>query len=275
MEKVAVISDVHGNLEALKAVLLDIEARKITKIVCLGDVIGKGIHPHECIQLVQKYCFVSLMGNYCYSILNDELVKNQEKEKILWCKKKLTEEDIEYIRKMPYCYEMYISGRLVRFFHATPDNIYKIVGDMDKIDAHYNLFLPSKNTISIDVADVTVYGHIHMQYLKRMYNRTILNSGSVGNSIDVIRNKEKDGNVKNTTVANYLILSGNLHSKDIEDSFSYEFVSISYDIEKELEMNVENVEQEKYESEIKNGCYRNMDMVYKMFELNGIDRNQI
>ena len=40
MEKVAVISDIHGNLEALKAVLSDIEARKITKIICLGDVNG-------------------------------------------------------------------------------------------------------------------------------------------------------------------------------------------------------------------------------------------
>lgn len=275
MEKVAVISDIHGNLEALKAVLSDIEARKITKIICLGDVIGKGLHPYECIQLVQKSCFVSVMGNYCYSLLHEDLVKNHEIERILWCKNQLAEEDIEYIQKMPYCYEMYISGRLVRFFHATPDNIYKIVGDIGSVEDHYNLFLPTKNTISMNVADVVVYGYVHMQYLKRMYNRTIINTGSVGNSIDVFRNKEKDGDVKNTTVANYLILSGNLHSKNSEESFSYEFISVPYNIEKELEMNHENVESEDYEEEIRNGCYRNMEMVYQLFEHNGINRNQI
>lgn len=202
-------------------------------------------------------------------------MSKEDQEKILWCKDKLTKEDMEYIKKMPYCYELYMSGRLVRFFHATPENIYKVIGDIEGIEEHYRLFLPSLNTISTNIADVVVYGHIHMQYLKRMYNRTIINAGSVGNSIDVFRNKEKDGNVENTTVANYLILSGRLHSQTREEPFSFEFVSVSYDIEKELKINQENVQKEAYEEELKNGCYRNMDSVYKMFELNGIDKDKI
>ena len=61
--KIAIISDIHGNLEALKATLKDIEKRKVDEIICLGDIIAKGIHPKECIQLVRKKCEIVLQGN--------------------------------------------------------------------------------------------------------------------------------------------------------------------------------------------------------------------
>ena len=279
MDKIAVISDIHGNLEALKTVIYDIKEKGIQEVICLGDIIGKGSHSHECLEHIKKLCSVVLKGNYCYGMLlsDDELLKisEQERERILWCKNKLMKEDIEFIQKMPFCYEMYISGRLVRFFHATPDSLYKVIGDIDSIETHYGLFLPSQNTVSFSIADVSVYGHIHMQYMKKMYNRTIINTGAVGNSIDVFRNKEKDGSVKNTTVANYLILEGNLHSKNNEEPFSFSFVSLPYAIDKELETNDENVEKEEYEEEIKNGCYRDMEKVYKMFLACGIDKDKI
>lgn len=65
----AIISDIHGNLEALKTVLADIEKRGITDIVCLGDVIGYGPNPLECIDLVQEKCRVCLMGNHDHAVL--------------------------------------------------------------------------------------------------------------------------------------------------------------------------------------------------------------
>ena len=52
--KIAFISDIHGNLEALKATLEDIEKRKVDKIICLGDIIAKGIHSKECLDLIIK-----------------------------------------------------------------------------------------------------------------------------------------------------------------------------------------------------------------------------
>ena len=65
----AIISDIHGNLEALTTVLADIEQRKITDIVCLGDVIGYGPNPLECLDLVQEKCRVCLMGNHDHAVL--------------------------------------------------------------------------------------------------------------------------------------------------------------------------------------------------------------
>ncbi len=65
----AVISDMHGNAEALRTVLADIEARGIKRIVCLGDIIGYGPEPLECVDLVSERCEWSLMGNHDFGVL--------------------------------------------------------------------------------------------------------------------------------------------------------------------------------------------------------------
>ena len=60
----ALISDIHGNLEALEVVLDDIEAQGITEIFCLGDIIGYGPNPRECIDRVMDTCKMTLLGNH-------------------------------------------------------------------------------------------------------------------------------------------------------------------------------------------------------------------
>jgi diadenosine tetraphosphatase ApaH/serine/threonine PP2A family protein phosphatase len=65
----AVISDMHGNAEALRTVLADIEARGVKRIVCLGDIIGYGPEPLECVDLVAEKCEWSLMGNHDFGVL--------------------------------------------------------------------------------------------------------------------------------------------------------------------------------------------------------------
>lgn len=278
MDKIAIISDIHGNLEALNSVLNDIKERKIDKIICLGDMIAKGTHQQECVELVKNNCDVVLRGNcdeYFTSDIDLSTKSKQEVDRINWNKNKLSDENINYIRQLPYCYEFYMSGRLIRLFHAHPQKIDKFAGNIDKIDRLYELFLPSSNTISDLKADVVIYGHIHTPYVQKIYNRMLINTGSIGNAIDVFRNDEKDGNAKNTTVANYLILSGVYNSKDIDNKISYELVSVPYDIEKELNSNSDNIELESYQEEIRNGKYRDMNKIYDSFEARGIDKNQI
>jgi predicted phosphodiesterase len=69
MESVAVISDIHSNLEALTAVLADIDARGIKTILCLGDVIGYGPQPKECLDLVLSRCAITMMGNHDFAVM--------------------------------------------------------------------------------------------------------------------------------------------------------------------------------------------------------------
>lgn len=65
----AVISDIHANAEALRAVLADIDAKGIDRVICLGDVIGYGPEPLECVDLVVERCQWSLMGNHDFAVL--------------------------------------------------------------------------------------------------------------------------------------------------------------------------------------------------------------
>lgn len=69
--KLALISDVHGNLEALQCVLEDIRKQSITDIYCLGDVIGYGPNPRECLDLVRKRTKLCILGNHDQAAMFD------------------------------------------------------------------------------------------------------------------------------------------------------------------------------------------------------------
>ncbi len=69
--KRAVISDIHGNLEALQAVLEDIRQQNVDEIYCLGDVIGYGPNPCECLDLVMRRCAKTILGNHDQAALFD------------------------------------------------------------------------------------------------------------------------------------------------------------------------------------------------------------
>jgi protein phosphatase len=276
--KIAVISDIHGNLEALKSTIEDIQKKEVDKIICLGDIIAKGIHPNECVDLIKKYCDVVIQGN-CdrhFSKKHDlENIPEIEQKRIKWNQSIITKENLKYLNKLPFCYELYISGSLVRFFHATPkqDNI--AILNVDSIETKYNMFKSSENTISKNDADVVIYGHIHHPYMDRLYNKTLINVGSVGNSFDVIRNVNKDSNILETTKSNYLIIEGELGEKTYGSNISFQFVRVSYNIDKELQDEEINIEKENYRYELIEGKYRNMEKVNENFKKLGIDIDTI
>ncbi|MCS6850796.1 MAG: metallophosphoesterase [Gemmataceae bacterium] len=85
----AIISDIHSNLEALQAVLKDIERHGVDEIYCLGDVVGYGPNPRECIDLVMK-CKVVLLGNHDQGAIFDPEGFNPPAERaIFWTRAQL------------------------------------------------------------------------------------------------------------------------------------------------------------------------------------------
>ncbi len=68
--KTAIISDIHGNLEALEAVLADIDHRGIPEVICLGDIVGYGPDPAACVDLVRDRCRVTIRGNHDDAAIN-------------------------------------------------------------------------------------------------------------------------------------------------------------------------------------------------------------
>lgn len=122
------------------------------------------------------------------------------------------------------------------------------------------MFLPSENTQSQDIADVVIYGHIHHPYMDKIYNKTMINVGSVGNSFDIIRNKNKnkDSDMLETTKSNYLIIEGEYRSKEYSSDISFQFIKLPYDIYRELEdenLNIEKDNKILMVKEAKKKCY--------------------
>ena len=279
MNKIAIISDIHGNREALKTTLEDIKRRKCDKIICLGDIISKGKFSNECVDLIRENCDIVLRGNVDdYLSKEHDLNKLDEKEKtnILKYNQELTVKSKEYLSNLPFCYEFYLSGRFVRLFHAGPDTLYNYsnVSAFASIEKKFKMFEPNVLTLSDKIADIVVYGHIHTQLMNKMYNRTLISCGSIGNNLESIRNEKKDASILNTTCANYVILEGKMDSKEY-DTLDVDFVQVQYDIDKELEDSKDKIDNDALFYELKHGKYRDDEKINKILTEQGIDINNI
>ena len=241
MDKVAIISDVHGNITALNAVLDDIKVRNINKIFCLGDCIVKCVHPDLVIDKLRKVCDVILIGNTDYAICRPEA-----RNKNFWSRVKIGEERANFILNLPVFHEFYMSGHFIRLFHASPFSLQHI----------YNPTFSNKGTIysGVELAnagqlfenteflgktekdkipDVIGYGHIHTPCLIRYKNKTVFNPGSVGSPVEMLNSNLNDDSNKFSTMASYIIIEGNYQSKDF-GAISFNIVRIPYNIEKEI-----------------------------------------
>jgi predicted phosphodiesterase len=97
----AVLSDVHSNLDALKVVLQDVDQRKIKDIVFIGDAVGYGPNPNECIELLTGRCKVLLAGNHDWGVLGltDIIYFNEyARAAIEWTKSVLTERNRDVLK---------------------------------------------------------------------------------------------------------------------------------------------------------------------------------
>ena len=105
MEPVAIISDIHGNLPALQAVIADIEQQGIQERVCLGDIVGYGAQPSECIELLQSRNFCAILrGNHDAYVAADEEpsnVSDETAEVIRWTRDNLTLEQRAWLGALP------------------------------------------------------------------------------------------------------------------------------------------------------------------------------
>lgn len=123
----ALISDIHANLEALEVVLDDIKAQGITEIFCLGDIIGYGPNPRECIDRVMETCKLSLLGNHDQGALFDPDGFNIGAERaIFWTREQLERPDdrSNNERRWEFLGELVRTYRLESFLfvHGSPRN---------------------------------------------------------------------------------------------------------------------------------------------------------
>jgi diadenosine tetraphosphatase ApaH/serine/threonine PP2A family protein phosphatase len=105
---IAVISDIHGNLQAFQEVLKKVEELKAETIYCLGDTVGYGPFPNECVDLVRKRCAVVLKGNHDSGLVGDTPLDDFNHygvSAIQWSKTVVTKENCDYLHALPFTAE--------------------------------------------------------------------------------------------------------------------------------------------------------------------------
>jgi len=119
--KYAIISDIHGNLAALEASLSFIDKEKCDHIICLGDIVGYGPYPNECIKLIRQSADVVLAGNHDHAavdLLTTSYFNKYAKLAAQWTKNVITADNWRYIAGLPY--EKVIHDSM--YVHASPRN---------------------------------------------------------------------------------------------------------------------------------------------------------
>ncbi|EEL50344.1 MULTISPECIES: metallophosphoesterase family protein [Bacillus cereus group] len=244
MDKIAVISDIHGNIPALEAVLEDIKLRGIERIFCLGDLVGKGPQSSDVIDIVRKECEQVVMGNW-----DDFITKPTEFETLKWHQKQLTEEHENYLRELPFSIEFMMSGKFIRMFHASPRSLYERIQPYASGEERVSMFENSNLTENIEAErtpDVVCYGDVHQAFVQNFRGKTLCNAGSVGNPLEI-------------TQASYLIFEG-LYNQKEAGSFSIQLVRVPYDIERAIQLakDVNMPELDEYAQELTTAKYRGL-----------------
>ncbi len=117
--RLAIISDIHANLEALTAVLEDIRQQQADRIVCLGDIVGYGADPAACVGLVREHAAFCVLGNHDAAIFAEHqrtYFNPFAVEAVRWTERQLGEEDVAYLRGLPYR----VSQDNMLFVHSAP-----------------------------------------------------------------------------------------------------------------------------------------------------------
>ena len=191
--RIALISDIHSNLEALHAVLKEIETQRVDRINCLGDVIGYGCDPLACLDLVDRCCSIKLMGNHEYAaigVLPLEAMNLVARQSINWTTAQLTDRELAMIAD----YEMTAEDAGCFLVHASPqepDEWHYILSQREATDGfahldhklafHGHTHLPLIFCLSPNGTVRTIVGHDFDPDEECSY---LINAGSVGQPRD-------------------------------------------------------------------------------------------
>jgi predicted phosphodiesterase len=159
VKKIAIISDIHGNLQALEAIIKDIRSKNIKEVICLGDTIAIGPNPKECIEMIFKENMKIILGNheeyFIKGAYNFHEVGSDEQKHQEWVKSNLNEKIENKLKELPYIIKEKTQGIVFAFMHyARKNNKFVYINEkrtVEKLDEMFN---------NVDT-DVIFYGHEH------------------------------------------------------------------------------------------------------------------
>jgi len=153
----AVISDIHSNLEALTAFVEAAENLDIDKTICLGDIVGYNANPNECIELIKKMGAQCLLGNHDSRVAGFEEPSDfnfHAAEAVYWTRGAISEENLEYLKKLPR--NILVNNSFLAVHGWINDTDRYIMGQRDA-DRNFGLMNERKATLSL-----CFFGHTHV-----------------------------------------------------------------------------------------------------------------
>ncbi len=216
--KFAVVSDIHGNLEAFQTTLEYLHQHHISKIICLGDLVGYGPNPNECVELAQKHCTATIMGNHDHAVLgltDIDYFNEYARAAVLWTRRVLHKHLKGYLENLSMTYE---EGDFL-FVHSSPVDPSEWYYIFSEVEARQNFKAVPHRVIFIGHSHVPLVfslreGRIFKQLigLNIETDRYILNVGSVG--------QPRDGDPRSC----FVIID--------DEALTAEYVRLEYPVEK-------------------------------------------
>lgn len=216
MTRFAIISDIHGNLPALEAVLADIERQGVNEIYHLGDLVGYNPFPNETVALIASRGIPGLRGNYDQAVLGqvadpvgeflNARITPMGLEIYHWTLQEVNDQTRKFLASLPQQMTVAKEGWRFRLTHGSPRHI----KDYVRPSWPDEMFLELLAEVS---EEVLCTGHTHIPLIRQFDRQWLLNPGSVG--------FPKDGN----PLASYALVA-------VDQELTIEIRRVEYDIER-------------------------------------------
>jgi putative phosphoesterase len=181
--RIAVISDVHANLPALRAVIADVTSIGCDAVWCTGDLVGRGPHPNEVVEDVRRLGIPVIQGNWDEAVgmgreVTGVIWASPEAEadgyaSLAWTASRLTDDNTSWLRQLPPTLRLEVEGRTALLFHGTPLKENEYLWE-DRPSRYF------ARIASDEGDDIFLFGHTHQTFHRVLGSAHFVAAGSVG-----------------------------------------------------------------------------------------------
>jgi putative phosphoesterase len=178
--RIALFSDVHGNAAALRAVFRAIDRLEPDRIFALGDIVGRGPEPNECVRILKKRGVLFVRGNWDEWVAGVPGWETRAKRRahVEAARRLMGAAEIEHLLEGPATRKISIAGVTLFMAHGSPRNPVELLGPETSEEQLREAIEPAED------AGVIALGHSHRPFVREIDERLVLNTGTVGYPFD-------------------------------------------------------------------------------------------
>jgi len=171
MTNVGIISDIHSNSDALKAVIEDMNNHHIDLVLCTGDIVGYHSHPEETVQILRDEKVISIQGNHDADVLAKRFNPKRTPDIFEYTYENMSEESRKWLADLPQSQEIVVEAVSILMSHGSPEDIEEYLHQSSD---------EAENYANLCDSDVLLSGHTHLPWVHQFDDTLFVNSGSVG-----------------------------------------------------------------------------------------------